>query len=76
MQERKKNKKSNTPKKATKKSIKVKEQQLDSSAELESSIVQESTKSIKKNEKEENKVLGVFQLDNSKNNESYESVSI
>ncbi|KAF7396537.1 hypothetical protein HZH66_007399 [Vespula vulgaris] len=73
MQERKKNKKSNTPKKATKKSIKVKEQQLDSSAELESSIVQESTKSIKKNEKEENKVLGVFQLDNSKNNESYES---
>ncbi|XP_047352735.1 DNA ligase 1 isoform X1 [Vespa velutina] len=72
-QERKKNKKSNTPKKAIKKSKKVKEQQLDSSAELESTITLESKKSVQKNEKEENKVLGVSQLDNSKNNETQES---
>lgn len=54
---------------------KVIEQQLDSSAELESTITQETTKSIQQNKKEENKVLGVSRLDNSKNNESQESVS-
>lgn len=55
---------------------KVIEQQLDSSAELESTITQETTKSTQQNKKEENKVLGVSRLDNSKNNESQESVSI
>lgn len=43
---------------------------------MESTITQETKKSVQQNEKEGNKVLGMSRLDNSKNNESQESVSI
>lgn len=89
VQEKKKNKRSNTPKKSTKiktvkennnkkqskKLLETKEQETSSSSESESPTVQESTKleTPKRNVKKQEKVSEVIQLDNSKNNSTYES---
>ncbi|KAI4485370.1 hypothetical protein M0804_006875 [Polistes exclamans] len=70
-QEKRKNKRSCTPKKAIKKFKRI-QQPSDSSPESESTAIEESAKSVEKNEKngeKESKVSTEFQSNNSKSNE-------